>query len=438
MSSTETTATVLGGVGIFAAIAAFAVYKLPIGPIGLFILSALPWTGMYGINLIAAGSFLPAFGKIIMHILFLILSKYVYIYGTVLFPQIATLMYIFSLLIYIDPWFVFDILIASSPKFRSGEGYFRLPVAFLGMKHNVGGLSKDGGINLIVFFAIIAALAYGGANILNLLPSAIKTPINSGISKVLEWTGFTALLGGGGTGLATMWTGIQTGNLDKFALNLPKWLGGSEGVLSTSSTVASDGVSVAAPGITPLTSSEAKNLFIREYTASLSGTGYVSVLNINTVPKISDLKSIKGDTPDQPIISINDKIKIQSFLPPIIEGINAAISETTGMENFQFAKDYLQLAKDVVAMNFVITATGAALAGGGIQQFAHTMLSTSAPPTLSTIMKGLNTPPPQQGGGSAKKEDSVDDSLFLSILGFITLGGMVTAVLRSVPNRQSS
>ena len=93
-------------------------------------------------------------------------------------------------------------------------------------------------------------------------------------------------------------------------------------------------------------------------------------------------------------------------------------------------------------MNLMVQATGAVMAGGSIQGFIGTVLNTPAGPTLSSIMNSLKDQPAQQrGGGSAKKEHSKpssDDSLFLAIIGFITLGGMATAVLRSLPNRRSS
>jgi hypothetical protein len=493
----DQTQSILTGVGIIGTLATLSLYKIPIGPFGLLILAVIPWTGTYGINLAAAGTFIAALVKIIVHVACLILSKYLYIFGPLLFPEITSILVLFSYLIYINPFYVFDIIIASSPRFMSGTGHFRYPIVFPGMKHSIGEESSKGGINVFVFCAIIAAISYGGVNILDMLPEGLSTPIRDTIKNVLNWTGFTALLGGGGVGAATFWTSLQTGDFGTIKGLLPSWLGGKEGQgqgqgqeqkqeqeqeqkISPSGSTTSqvddvenksyDAAADPTADDYTLTSSEINNVKNEAYAQALimyknetvDKEKPTPILN-NYVPSQDTLIAIEtgvtqnikvndqydstgkvigsiGTTTDNP--AIRKLIKLR--LPYVLEGFSNAKMQYPEMANSVSIQSYLsyvnQAVKVLNAAAAVGVASGAVLSGGGykaVGRFVHSVLNVPPVPSLSSILNSLDEDPhtarnKQTGGG---KQSSTDDSIFLGLLAVITLGGMASAVLRSLPNR---
>jgi hypothetical protein len=472
----DQTQSILTGVGIIGTLATLSLYKIPIGPFGLLILAVIPWTGAYGINLAAAGTFIAALVKIIVHIACMILSKYLYIFGPLLFPEITSILALFSHLIYINPLYVFDIIIALSPRFMSGTGHFRYPIVFPGMKHSVGEESSKGGINVFVFCAIIAAISYGGVNVLDMLPEGLSTPIRDTIKNVLNWTGFTALLGGGGVGAATFWTSLQTGDFGTIKGLLPSWLGGTKEPALPSPptpdvvpTYASGPVNEGEYSINDAEINNIKNEayeqavvmyknetvdknipspILNNYVPSEDtllaiNTNVTQTLTLNKYDSNGKVVSSNSITTDDP--KLRNMIKLR--LPYVLQGFSDAKQQYPEMADSISIQSYLSYVNQAVtvlsAAAAVGVASGAVLSGGGykaVGKLVHSVLSVPpvpSPPSLSSILNTLDEDThramnKQTGGG---KQSSTDDHIFLGLLAVITLGGMASAVLRSVPNR---
>ncbi|NDA63941.1 MAG: hypothetical protein EBX50_18225 [Chitinophagia bacterium] len=174
-------------------------------------------------------------------------------------------------------------------------------------------------------------------------------------------------------------------------------------------------------------------------------TDVVQTLTLNKYDSSGKVVSSTSISTDDP--NLRDMIKLR--LPYVLEGFSNAKMEYPDMANSPSIQSYLsyvnQAVKVLSAAAAVGAASGAVLSGGGykaVGRFVHSVLSVPpvpSPPSLSSVLNSLDTDAEAKGqrykqtGGS--KQSPTDDYIFLGLLTVITLGGMISAVLRSLPNR---
>jgi hypothetical protein len=202
---------------------------------------------------------------------------------------------------------------------------------------------------------------------------------------------------------------------------------------------------------------QAKKMYNNETVNKNSPTPIVNVY----VPSQDTLLAIKSNNPQTLTLTTYDttgkatgtssvttndpqiRNMIKERLPYVLQGYTKAQNEIPDMANTITIQTYLTYVNDVMTLLGAAAAVGVAssavLSGGGfraIGNLAHKVLSVPPLPNLSSIVKNIRTEEQTlQNGGGKSKGSSVDDSIFLGLLAVITLGGMASAVLRSVPNR---